>query len=386
MSTVSAPRVLLVAVSPLGTPGLLGASTWDAVRQAGGVLVSLRDPAWRDLLTEAGATLLPAGDRSTDADTLTAALSGTPLAEPLVTGEAQSDGTGPEAALPEADLPEADLPEVTRPAGAPIVWLVDAPDLDAATERALTAVRRAGLEDTDLRTLAAPVDPPGAQLLRSVQIMDALRSHGGDAWSAGQTHRSLARYLLEESHEVLDVIEQPASHPAGALTDELGDILFQIVFHARLGQEAAEPWSVDDVARSLNAKMERRNPHVFGTATDTALEHRDDVEEIVAQWHGVKAAEGRPAGLLDGVPTRLPALQRAAKAVHRARSAGTLDALLATADRAVEDDPALAGRSVARALLDLVVEAEARDEDPESSLRTLLGRLGTDATRSPQGD
>lgn len=376
MSTMAAPRLLLGSVSPLGAPGLLGVETWDALRQADGVLLTLRDPAWRVVLAEAGATLLPPYDPATDADTdtLTDALS----------------GSAPQTAEPPEPTPSEPAPHEpgpsagTRSAGTRIVWLVDAPLLDPAAERALVAVRRAGLEDADLRLLPAPPDPPGAQLLRSVQIMDALRSPGGDAWSAGQTHRSLARYLLEESHEVLDVIEQPAAHPAGALTDELGDILFQIVFHARLGQEATEPWSVDDVARSLNAKMERRNPHVFGAAPDTALAHRDDVEEIVAQWHAVKAAEGRPEGLLDGVPDRLPALQRAAKAVHRARSAGTLDALLDAADRAVEDDPDLAGPSVARALLALVVEAEARDEDPESSLRTLLGRLGTDATRRPR--
>lgn len=221
----------------------------------------------------------------------------------------------------------------------------------------------------------------GAELLRSVEIMDALRSAGGDAWSARQTHASLARYLLEEAHEVLEAIEQDATGGPGgaddatgppALVGELGDLWFQILFHARLGEEESEPWSIDDVARAFNAKMERRNPHVFGPDAATALEHPEDVEAIVAQWHAVKAAEGAPQGWGDGIPERLPALQGAAKAVHRARSRGELPALLAAADEA---GPDVEGGDVARALLDLVAAAEARDVDPESALRTLLGRI-----------
>lgn len=217
--------------------------------------------------------------------------------------------------------------------------------------------------------------PRGSELLRSVQIMDSLRSPGGDAWSAQQTHESLARYLLEEAHEVLEAIEQGSADGPGALIGELGDLWFQILFHARLGEQEAEPWSIDDVAGAFNAKMERRNPHVFGDAADTALACRDDVDEIIAQWHAVKAAEGAPQGVLDGIPRRLPALQSAAKAVHRARTRGELDALLARADEAADG---IVGGEVARDLLALVVRSESRDEDPESALRTLLGRLARD--------
>lgn len=214
--------------------------------------------------------------------------------------------------------------------------------------------------------------PRGSELLRSVEIMDALRSEGGDAWSAQQTHESLARYLLEETHEVLEAIEQRTGDDSRALIGELGDLWFQVLFHARLGEEESAPWSIDDVARAFNEKMERRNPHVFGDDAASALVRRDDVDEIIAQWHAVKAAEGAPQGLLDGLPRNLPALQSAAKAVHRARTRGELDALLARADAAVTE---VVGGEVARSLLALVVDAESRDEDPESALRTLLGRL-----------
>lgn len=239
----------------------------------------------------------------------------------------------------------------------------------------------------DPRPDAAP--PRGQELLRAVAVMEALRAPDGDAWTHTQTHASLARYLLEETHEVLEVIEDPAAHGPGALADELGDLLFQILFHARLGEEEDPAWDVDTVARSFVAKMERRNPHVFGPERDAALADPGDVEEIIAQWHAVKAAEKAETAAAAaaeqepsdpwsaGIPARLPALQRAAKMVHRARSAGQLDQLLAAADRAAAPDPDELGR----ALLDLVVAAEAQDVDPESALRSLLTRLGPVAPR-----
>lgn len=251
--------------------------------------------------------------------------------------------------------------------------------------------------------------PRGSALLRAVEVMEALRAPDGDAWTHRQTHASLARYLLEESHEVLEVIDAPQEHGPTALVDELGDLLFQILFHARIGQEQEPAWDVDDVARSFVAKMERRNPHIFGEDREGALRDRDDVEEIIAQWHAVKAAERKASGApekgwFDGIPAGLPSLQAAAKAVHRARSAGRLDELLESADDAstamtAEDaaasegapDPAPGGitgadrgADVGRALLDLVVAAESRDVDPESALRALLARMRTTPGATPQ--
>lgn len=233
----------------------------------------------------------------------------------------------------------------------------------------------------------------GSALLRAVEVMEALRAPDGDAWTHQQTHASLARYLLEETHEVLEVIDDPAGHEPGALADELGDLLFQILFHARVGEEEDPPWDVDDVARAFVRKMERRNPHIFGPRRDQALGDREDIEEIIAQWHAVKAAEKASTGVrekswFDGIPARLPALQTAAKAVHRARSAGRLEELLAAADEAARAEDARDwGADVGRALLDLAVLAESRDDDPETALRTLLARTdGLLSAPSPEGE
>lgn len=231
----------------------------------------------------------------------------------------------------------------------------------------------------------------GSELLRAVEVMEALRAPDGDAWTHQQTHASLARYLLEETHEVLEVIDDPAARGPGALADELGDLLFQILFHARVGQEESPAWDVDTVARAFVAKMERRNPHVFGDRREEALEDPADVEQIVAQWHAVKAAENAQKsageesageavvpGWFDGIPAQLPALQTAAKAVHRARSAGQLGELLEAADQAAAaEDGEAWGADIGRALLHLAVAAEARDADPETALRTLLARTRT---------
>lgn len=326
-------RLILLPVSPFQGAGQLSWPAWQAVREAAQVLVSASDPAWPAALAEAGA-------------------------EPLSVAAA-----------------EVEHRLAAAPAG-PVLWVLDAADVPGSvTEADLARAHAAAGGDDAVTVLEGPAEAPGSRLLRTVQIMDALRSPGGDAWSAAQTHQSLARYLLEEAHEVLDVIEDP--HPAGsspgALADELGDLLFQILFHARIGQEEPEPWSVDDVARALIAKMERRNPHVFGADPGRALADREDVEAIVAQWHAAKAAEGAPTGLLAGVPEDLGALQRAAKAVHRARSRGELPALLARAhDAAAAGDP---DTELARELLDRVVVAEARDTDPETALRTLLRQI-----------
>ena len=112
------------------------------------------------------------------------------------------------------------------------------------------------------------VAPPGSALLDVVAVMDRLRGPGGCPWDAEQTHTSLTRYLVEETYEVLDAVEalDGTPGPETDLTDELGDVLLQVVFHARVAAERGA-FDVDDVARALSAKLRRRHPHVFGAAS-----------------------------------------------------------------------------------------------------------------------
>jgi uncharacterized protein YabN with tetrapyrrole methylase and pyrophosphatase domain len=154
--------------------------------------------------------------------------------------------------------------------------------------------------------------------------MAALREHC--PWMGALTHESLVEYLLEEAHEVAETIE--AGRGDAELQGELGDVLLQVVLHARLAEER-NAFDLDDVARGLTAKMIRRNPHVFrpdGTLQDS---FPATVEEIVLKWDAVKrsekllhSAKPHPGDALNGVPAALPALARAQKLLDRAERAG----------------------------------------------------------------
>jgi len=205
-------------------------------------------------------------------------------------------------------------------------------------------------------TLPAPEPRPGEALLDLVTVMDRLRSPGGCPWDAEQTHQSLARYLLEEAYEVLEALD---SGDRDHLREELGDLLLQVVFHARVAAEDADdPWDVDDVARDIVSKLVRRHPHVFDDATAA------DAAAVEVGWERQKAVEKGRTSLLDGVPPTLPALARADKVLGR----------LARSDLAVEpvpgDDDSLGAR-----LMELVVEARAAGIDPEAALRSSLADL-----------
>jgi uncharacterized protein YabN with tetrapyrrole methylase and pyrophosphatase domain len=159
---------------------------------------------------------------------------------------------------------------------------------------------------------------PGSALLRLVAVMDTLRT--SCPWDARQTHESLAPHLLEESYEALDALE---SGDMAALRDELGDVLLQVVFHARIAAERTDTsgFTIDDVAEGIVAKLIRRHPHVFGDVTVSGP------EEVKANWDAIKAAERAEAGepeasMLDSVPFTQPALALAAQLQRRAERAG----------------------------------------------------------------
>ena len=203
----------------------------------------------------------------------------------------------------------------------------------------------------------------GDGLSELVAVMDRLRSPGGCPWDARQTHRSLAEYLLEEAYETVEAIE---SGDRDDLREELGDLLLQVVFHARIAQEDAEdPWDIDDVARGIVAKLVRRHPHVFGDDSD-AVTTADDVE---SRWHALKAQEKGRASVTEGIPEALPALLRASKVLARSEH---LDIPLPEAvDLAagIEDEEALGDL-----LLTLVASGRARGWDAEAALRDAVRR------------
>lgn len=229
--------------------------------------------------------------------------------------------------------------------------------------------------------MAEPTEPAdtsaasrGERLLELVAVMDRLRSPGGCPWDAKQTHESLVEYLIEETYETVHAIESGAR---ADLREELGDLLLQVVFHARIAQEEPDPFDIDDVAAGIVAKLVSRHPHVFGDATAATA------ADVEANWQRIKAEEKGRTSATDGIPPGLPALLLAAKLHGRATNAG-LDVpvhpeLRATAARAW-DEAAEAGQDPAFALgellLALSVAAKERGLDAEAALRAAAVRHG----------
>ncbi len=170
-------------------------------------------------------------------------------------------------------------------------------------------------------TQPASVSTPDAEVVGSpdslrelVAIMDRLRSPGGCPWDAEQTHASLVTYLLEETYETIDAIE---SSDQLALREELGDLLLQVVFHARVAEEdATSPFTIDDVAVGITDKLIRRHPHVFA---DVDVDGARDVE---ANWAALKKTEKARASAIDGIPMTMPSLALSAKVLDRSERAG----------------------------------------------------------------
>jgi XTP/dITP diphosphohydrolase len=201
---------------------------------------------------------------------------------------------------------------------------------------------------------------PGERLLEFLEVMRRLRVEC--SWKAGQTHRSLARYLLEETHETLEAID---TGDLDHLREELGDLLLQVYFHAVIAEEAGE-FTIDDVASDIIDKMHRRNPHVFPPPGGERAPG-GDAETINEVWESIKAQEKQRESVVDGLPPGLPALLYADKVLDRLERAGA---------------PASSGVStgstdVGDRLLDLVAEARLQGVDPEQALRDAVRRLLT---------
>jgi XTP/dITP diphosphohydrolase len=199
--------------------------------------------------------------------------------------------------------------------------------------------------------------PAGTEVLEAVAVMDRLRSPGGCPWDAEQTHESLRQYLVEETYELLEAIEDDDDR---ALREELGDVLLQVLFHARLAAEHDSPFGIDEVAADLVAKLVHRHPHVFDKPTD------DDLTTLEHRWEDQKRLEKQRESCVDGVALGQPALNLAAKLVSRARRAGFPVDLLpdhplfaaAAAAKLAGGEPEGDLRTVARAFAADVREAE----------------------------
>jgi len=176
------------------------------------------------------------------------------------------------------------------------------------------------------RVIAAPPPAPGERLLDAVAVMDTLRTKG--PWESEQTHDSLRRYLLEETYELFDAVH---SGNTDELRDELGDVLLQVLFHARIAEDAAEgAFSIDDVADALVRKLHHRVPAVLAGETVT-------LEEQLAQWEERKAREKKSSrdSVVADLPTGQPALALAQKVISRAQQAGVPADLLPSSMLAV---------------------------------------------------
>ncbi|QKG22163.1 MazG family protein [Actinomadura verrucosospora] len=312
----------LLATTHRVAPGLLTWKAWDALRSAGRVLVRPGHP------------LLPY------------------LRDAGVTAE--------ETAAPDP----AALVAAAR--AGDVVW-VAAPEGDEDLMREIGAL--VVHDPLDVEVLHGSYDLPGARLLDLVAVMERLRSHC--PWDREQTHESLVPYLLEESYEVLDTIE---TGDYGALREELGDVLMQVVFHSEVASERTDEtaFTVDDVAAGIVDKLVRRHPHVFA---DVAVSGADEVN---ANWEQIKAAEraaksGADASALDGVAMGQPALSLAAKLQRRADRMDAPDELLPTA--------ADTGNDLGIRLFALVREAAGRNLDPEAELRA-VSRVFRDRVRA----
>jgi XTP/dITP diphosphohydrolase len=201
--------------------------------------------------------------------------------------------------------------------------------------------------------VSEPAPSTGEPLLDFHADMERLRREC--PWKREQTHRSLARFLQEETHETLEAID---TGDTDHLREELGDLLLQVYFHAVIAQEAGE-FTLDDVARGIAEKMHRRNPHVFGPDSQSSVELTPG--EVNAQWQEIKQSERLGAGRsspYDGIAEGLPALLLATKILERV---GT---------DVVEPSPAIGDR-----LLAVVADAVTAGIDPEQALRDAVRRV-----------
>jgi XTP/dITP diphosphohydrolase len=312
--------LIVLTTSPRVAPGLLSWDAWQALRSAAAVLAP------------AGHPQLPALDEAG-------------------IGYRVADPAGPD----QASWPP-DVARVAAGQDGTAVWLAPPGDDPPVPPGA--------------QLLRGSADLPGAHLIDLVATMDRLRRKC--PWDIRQTHESLAPYLLEEPYEALDALE---SGDQEAFREELGDVLLQVAFHARIAAEREDGtgYTIDDVADAIVAKLVRRHPHVFAdvsvSGADEVTRNWDDIKKeekkLKAERAGASAVAEVPSAL-DGVPLGQPALSLAAQLQRRAERAGVPSDL----EPWLEDDPDDIGRDLFR----LVARARSAGRDPELELRAVARR------------
>lgn len=248
-----------------------------------------------------------------------------------------------------------------------VVWIVS-PDGDPGLTDALAAELTRAADPAPVEMLVGSWDFPGARLADAVNVMDVLRSPGGCPWDAKQTHESLAKYLLEEAHETVEAID---NGDRDHVREELGDVLLQVLFHARVAaDDPDDPWDIDDVAGGLVDKLLRRHPHVFGDGDASTP------EEVEASWEQIKAAEKADRAesatpLLEGIPRSLSTLLIADKVLARRERSG----LTELPDHKTDADNS--GADLGDRLLALVAEGRRTGVDADAALRDAVRRLAS---------
>ncbi|MBB4714709.1 nucleoside triphosphate pyrophosphohydrolase [Streptomyces luteogriseus] len=315
-------RIVLLTTSHRVAPGLLSWPAWQALHAADRVLCADGTHPQLPYLREAGITV---DEASPTAQELVDACAGGHTLVVVATGEGEpvlTDGLARLAGTGRIAMPELEL-------------------------------------------LPASYDLPGARLLDLVQVMDRIRAEC--PWSSRQTHEGLAKYGIEEAYELVEAIEEG---DRDELREELGDVLLQVVFHARIAEEGRpedgeEPFSIDDVAGGIVAKLIHRHPHVFGDATATTP------EEVKEHWLRTKAVEKQRTSITEGIPLGQPGLALAAKLASRVRTAGL-------------EIPLPPVEGIGYDLLALAVRAESEGVDPEAALRA-AARAYRDTIRDAEG-
>jgi XTP/dITP diphosphohydrolase len=372
-----AGRVILLVTSPRVAPGLLSLRAWQALQGAARVLCGTPGHPQGPALTGAGIAW----------EVVTPPAGGAGPGDAGAGAGPARDGGGGEGPQERAAALAATLADAAAGAGGPVVWLADPGRVpgsgsgDAvAPEELLGALRALPGGGPQAEVLHGSHDLPGARLLDLVATMDILRT--ACPWDARQTHESLAPHLLEEPYEALEALE---SGNLPALREELGDVLLQVLFHARIAAERDDGtgFTIDDVADGIVAKLVRRHPHVFGDVTVSGA------DEVKRNWDAIKRAERAarasrsraPSSSLDDVPFGQPALALAAQLQRRAARAGVPDSLLGM-PRDEQAAPAGGrpaagdqGTGLGDTLFRLVAEARRAGLDPELELRAAARRF-----------